>query len=225
MEAITKNYDLQFFEHGHKYVVDGIERQSATTILGEYIKIKIGDESYYVQKHTGTCIRSYIFERAGFIGTHFHLACKYYIMGTLDYDSLDIMFHGEQLSLRRMMNQFIEWHETYKPRIILMEEPLYSMKYEYTGTPDIFLELRIGSRTVYILLDLKSGMFAMVGPQLAAYEQLVRENLKFQLPIDKYVLSIPKNGRDHLFKKIEGNHWDYFKLKLYEKNYLQRLAA
>ncbi len=63
----------------------------------------------------------------------------------------------------------------------------------------------------------------MAGPQLSAYEQLVKEADNIRGKIDRYVLTLPKDGRGSftlLPNTNKSQDWAFFKARLYQYRFL-----
>jgi hypothetical protein len=186
---------------------------STTQILGEYIKIELYGEVWWVHTPTGTAIAGHIMEQARQIGNAIHKIAFYIFTGQgIDTKSLHPV-------LVEPAKQIILWADKYKPEVILCEKPLASTKYGYAGMLDLFAKLKGYKRPC--LIDLKSGMSFMVTPQVASYEHLIHEN-QYKGMIDKFVLRIPKDGSPYEFQELkEKTAFMFFLNKLYEHNYLR----
>ena len=181
-----------FEEVGHKYTVDGRVIPSSTQILREFVKIELYGEPYYVNIIHGAAIRGDYFEAAQRFGRAFHKCFYYLVSGQgLDKDSL----HPDLLPC---LQQLESWMAEYRPEPVICEEPLYSQQYDFCGTLDFYGMLK-GLKRRMFLVDLKTGLFNMAGPQTASYEHLVRENTGYKGKILRFVLRIPKDGSGYSF--------------------------
>jgi hypothetical protein len=181
-----------FEEEGHIYKVDGRIIPSTTQILKEFVRIELYGEVYYVDIYTGAAIRADYFEAAGAFGRAFH-KCFYYLVSGQGLDKN--LLHP---TLLPCLLQLERWMAEYHPKPIICEEPLYSRQYDYCGTLDFYGYLK-GIKKRRFLVDLKTGLFNMAGPQTASYEQLVRENTGYKGIILRFVLHIPKAGSGYSF--------------------------
>jgi hypothetical protein len=186
---------------------------STTQILGEYIKIELYGEVWWVHTPTGTAIAEHIMERARQIGNAIHKIAFYiFTRQGIDAKALNPI-------LVEPARQLLLWAEKYKPEVILCEKPLASMKYGYAGMLDLFAKLKGHKRPG--LIDIKSGLSLMVAYQVASYENLVHEN-QYKGMIDSFVLRIPKDGSPYEFQELkEKTAFTFFLNKLYEYNYLR----
>ena len=201
---------LTFNEKDHQYFVDSNPVPSVTQVINEWNKVKISGSWWYISSFTGAAIPADTFETAGKIGTAIHRMSEYHLNGELDLESLDP-------DLLDVLTQFENWFNETNPEIIMVEKPLYSPKFHFAGTPDIIC--RIGKRIAVV--DIKTGMYDMAGPQLAAYAQLFKEEEKYRGRVDRYVLRLPKNGKKHKFVKMDNPHdIDFFLCRLYQWQYL-----
>ena len=137
--------DLQFTPDDHKYLADGRELPSVTRILtavGLYKDWeKFGLEPRYK-----------------FRGHAVHKACQHHEIVT-----------GMHPEIQPYFNQFVECKKAlgFVPRV--WELPLYDLRRNYAGTPDLLAECR----DEIWLIDLKSGSVPKrVGAQLCGYEDL-----------------------------------------------------
>lgn len=201
----------------HVYTVNGYAKVGVTTALGEYVKIERYNDEYYVHVPTGTAIPADIFEKAQRFGSAAHKAAYFLLTGKgLKWDRLNP-------ALVATLRQLQAWIDKYKPQVKLCEVPLYSQIYDYCGTEDFFGAIE-GSKHM-TLVDLKTGVFDVVAGQLAAYEQLVRENTGHRGIIDKYVLYLPKDGSDYEFIRIvDREAFQFFLAKLFAYKYQRKIA-
>lgn len=193
----------------HEYRLNSEVIPSVTQVLQQWVKTPY----YYVHTRTGQMIDAEIFEAAGDRGTAVHLILKYLVTaGGVSRDKLDP-------ALIPYLDQLEQWMDRYKPEPILVEMPLYDPLLKYAGTPDIFCRCK-GIKNA-VLLDCKSGMRGMVGPQTSAYENLIRKETKYKKTIDRYVLDVKPEGYAFEPCGLPGD-WAYFKCKLHCHNYERR---
>ena len=208
---------LKFDEPNHTYSWNGSKAPGVTTILGEYVKSNIYGTEYYVNTFNGSAVDAEKFRVAADHGNAVHLAIKYLLTDGLDMESLDP-------SILAAVNQFEEWRDEYVKEIILVEEPLFSTRFGYAGTPDLICELRPKYERIYrarvCLTDFKTGAHGMSGPQTAAYEQLYKEHSKYRGKILRTVLKLPKDGGDYKFLPEAGRQdFNMFEACLFRHNF------
>lgn len=197
---------LIFSEKGHLYEVDGNRVPSVTQIIGDFIKVN----NLYVNVFTGASIKADVFEKGAETGTAIHKMIDYYLDGDLDREALSP-------ELEAVLQQFERWMSDYKPEIIDHETMLYSEKYGFAGTRDIKC---LAENRLYIV-DIKTGAFAMAGPQLAAYVQLDKENDRSHRVRHRAVLHLDRKGGDYRFIPFtDQNDWQFFVSRLNTYNYL-----
>lgn len=204
--------DLTFDVEKHEYRVDGRRVDSVTTILGEWQEVKVGGERYHINTHSGSVIPSRRMEEAQDFGTAVHLGCNFILQyGSVDYLTLDP-------ALAPCLGQFERWLLDYDVKPILFESPMYSKRFDYSGTPDLICVL---NGNLLSVCDYKTTpLYPMAGPQTAAYEQLYRENHKDFRVMERYVLHLPKDGGDYELHQVgRVQDFAYFKAKLYTHQY------
>ena len=201
-------------DSNHVYRLDGRILPSSTQILGEYIKIELYGETWWVHTPTSTAIPEHIMERARQIGNAIHKIAFYIFTGRgIDVEALNPILVGPA-------KQLLLWADKYLTETILCEVPLASIRYGYAGTLDLFAKLKGLKRLV--LVDLKSGLSSMVGPQVASYENLIHEN-EYKGVIERWKLQIPKDGSDYEFTQLKRrDDWMFFMQKLQAYNWLQQ---
>lgn len=197
----------EFTAENHQYTVAGIRKASVTRIIGEWIEVKLYGDTVFVHITSGTVIPGDIMLRAGDYGRAVHKIAFHLFNGhSIAWDQLNpiLLPAAKQLSL------FIE---RYAPSIVSCEQPMYSAKYDYVGTGDLYCWIK--NHKTLDLIDIKTGGYDMAGPQTAAYEQLYREYSGYTKPITRWVLHLPKDGSDFLFLPL--NRRDDFQYFLHKK--------
>lgn len=200
---------LEFDAITHTYRVDGKVIPSVTQIINQWRKVLVNSSYYYVSSF-GEVVPASSFEAAADFGSAVHIACRLIVSGEgVDWESIEP-------SLIPPLRQFQQWLSDYKVTTVLIELPLYSERYDYAGTADLIVYCRDNQR-ILMVCDIKTGEYALAGPQTAAYEQLYRENYGYKGMVDRFVLYLPKDGKPYTFEKMRNhNDWSYFKAKLYE---------
>lgn len=204
---------LEFQEEGHIYTYAGTVVPSVTQVLNEWVKVKLGHYSYYVSTVDGTIVNAKTFEEAGDFGTAVHKAVKLFIDDKLDWSYLDE-------ALFAPLGQFEQWMKDKgitREDIKGSEHRLFSKKLMIAGTDD--LEVMMKNLTI---IDIKTGTLGLVGPQVAGYELLYREEMKYRKLIDRFVLHLPRDGSDYTFKPLKNRQDKAFFLnRHYQYNYLR----
>jgi hypothetical protein len=187
---------LTFNAETHTYYWEKIQTPSVTQIINEWMEINVYGTKYFTNRYTGLTIAADVFREAGEFGTAVHAGCRVLARGrALDYMAL-------HPSLYHPLAEFMQWMKDYAPDFALIEEPLYSKKFHYAGTPDIVGTIKRRP----IIVDIKTGAFDMAGVQLAGYEQLYRERIRRgTLHMDRYVLQLPKDGGAYKFIPCRDN--------------------
>lgn len=207
--------DFQFNEEKHLYTVDGSKVVSVTEAMRSWVKVRFGNYVYYVSTIDGTVLPAKVFEGAQDQGRAVHKALPMLVAGKLNWTIL----HPD---LVNPLKQFEKWLDDYNVKILDMEIPEYSKKYEYAGKRDILCYLLNNQRT---LVDVKTASIGLIEAQTAAYEALYRENSRYRSRLDRASLILPKDGayKFEIFTSRYDHDFAYFKTKLYENKYLTAL--
>lgn len=207
---------LNFDPGNHIYKLGDRVVPSVTQVIGEWVEAPY----YYINTFTGAVVKKEVFEAGGDHGTAIHKACRLilkYGHGILDWEALDI-------SLLHQLEQFKKWLEDFFPEIVFIEEPMYSKKFGYAGTPDIIAEMRakrtVSAKRIPAVIDIKTGAFDMAGPQISGYEQLYKETFKYRGTVLRYVLHLPKTGPYKFIPMTNKADWDFFRSRLFQYQYL-----
>jgi hypothetical protein len=215
---------LAFNKASHVYTWNGNPVPSCTGIINEWQLINVYGVEYYCNTFNGTVVSAEMFRMAAQFGTAVHYGCK--IIGEAYQIEPKRVFKLRDLievsmlapELHKPLEQFVEWLNQYKPKIMLIEDPLYSKRYGYAGTPDIICILN----NKPIVCDIKTGMYGLAGVQMAGYEQLWGEHLPRTGRMGRYVLHIPKDGGAYKFMSVgSAQDWAFFQSRLYQWQYLQ----
>lgn len=169
---------LKFNEEKHEYTFNGAVVPSVTQIL----------------KAGGVCpdfsmIRQDVLERKRHIGVNIHKAIELYNRGTLDASSIK----GE---LSGYFDGFLLFRKEHDYTTLMSEMRMHHKVYGYAGTPDDYGLLDghksvLDTKCVYTLGD-------SVGPQTAAYKQLLGHN---GFPSKKrYALQLKPDGTYNLIE-------------------------
>lgn len=148
--------DLHFDEEAHAYTLNGRRVPSVTQVLDPLNALD--------------GIPWDVLEAARIFGNHVHLACHWYNLGTLDWESLDDRLAAYVRGYVRFLTDtgFV---------VLASEERVASVKCGYAGTLDVRGLLPKPKSKLRCLVDLKSTatLPRTVGPQTAAYENALRE--------------------------------------------------
>lgn len=200
---------LTFNKKLHEYQWGGQVVPSVTQALSEWIRIGIVG-GFYVNTFSGQAIPARLFEHAADFGTAVHKAAGFILRGELDWGAMAPELIGPCL-------QFEAWRRDFAPDISGVEGRLYSQGYGYAGTYDLLISE--GSRK-WLIIDIKTGGHDLAGPQLAAYEQLLREDGVKGI-IRRAVLYLPKDGGPYkLIEQTDARDWPFFLASLNRHNYL-----
>lgn len=205
---------LNFNPDSHAYSWRDKSVPGVTSIIREWVKVNIYGTEYYVNSFNAAVVLAEKFESKRDWGNAVHKMCLLYARGSLDETALhDTLLHP--------LEQFKAWIKMFRPEILHLEEPMYSARYGYAGTPDIVARIR---RRLAVV-DIKTGYYEMAGPQTAAYEQLhLEEDRKRLSSHNRYVLRLGDDGL-FKFKQFFGrDDWQFFLSRLFQEKYIGRAA-
>jgi len=134
-------------------------------------------------------------------GSNLHECCALVDHGTIDWDSVDGRIEPE-------VRAYARWKEKTGFQPFLIETPMYSLMYQFGGRFDV-LGLLNGELAV---VDRKRGIaHPSTGLQLAAYTQLISENLEVaRWRISRWALTGFNNGEPKMIEYTERSDWDVF---------------
>lgn len=116
-----------------------------------------------------------------------HAAIHLYLLGTLDEDSVDE-------AVKPYLNQFKEWNKTQDMYVPVSEQPLYSKRLKFAGTPDLLANGVIWDLKCSKKLDKASTFqYQMQG---AAYRTLVLEDIGMTYPFKILLLTGEGNATE-----------------------------
>lgn len=191
MIFVHQKYKIEFFEDDHRYLVNGVEKDSVTKPLKRLLNF---DD-----------VPVNVLEKARQKGNDKHKMIKFYHKGTLDHSSLTP-------ELAEVLKRYLEWFIPldYPGLKLFSEEPLYHPCWDICGTPDLILD--------DCLIDFKFGAIDddYCGAQLAAYAEMCEVFLGIKIkrrlilfPDDKGVFKTKpyKNKNDYrVFRKMLDYH-------------------
>jgi hypothetical protein len=180
---------LAFYESTHEYRLDGVIKPGATQVLedvglSDYSRIPV-DQLAAAQER----------------GDRVHEITRLWDISDLDETSLNDFG-------RRYLDSWVKFRAHYLPTVSkfdLVESPLASLLYQYAGRPD---------RVVrgLCVLDIKSGADCPSARyQLAAYEQLWKEELEPKDRLERWVVYLSPDGEEgRLVRCKDKTDWSIF---------------
>ena len=164
---------IQFDAATHTYTLEGRRLPSVTEVLKP-----LSDAEYRHVDHT-------VMDRAAALGRAVHKMIELDLRDDLDVDALDEPLHP-------YLRQWREFRALSGFEAILSEQIVYSARYGYAGTLDLFG--RLNGR--YVLIDAKrtAAVPRTAGPQTAAYQIALCESSPsarwLEEPIHRYALHL-----------------------------------
>lgn len=181
----------------------GVFYPSVTTILGFFPKGSFFETWLKDSGHNADIIM----KRAGDEGTQVHEAAERILKGEevrwIESDG----YVNYNTHVWKMILSFYDFWTTYKPKLILSEEFMYSDRHKYSGTLDLLVELD-GEKWI---IDIKTSTAIHTSHflQMSAYVKAYEE--KFNEKVDRtgvLWLKSSKRGPDKTKKRIQGNGWE-----------------
>lgn len=195
---------IEFDEAEHRYVVDGEDYPSVTTVLAE----RFGAGLRFVPPDR--------LEAARVLGTHVHTAVSLFCQDELDVTALDAALVPYVEAWRQFM-----WRTA--AVVVSSEVRVASKRYRYAGTFDVMAILR--NRGAY-LIDIKSGVVPdSVGPQAAAYLNAYSEQAEQPVvpgPLRRACLQLRDDGQFRFKELDDPADWPTFQMCL--KSWRERNA-
>lgn len=207
---------LKYVDSTHTYTWKDKVVPSVTQVLSR-VAVRSDEGSHWNSISGSEFISDQV---ASDFGTAFHEVAKYSLQGIdCSYDPiLQPWVNGLNKFLDRMdIDPLLDCQQNF----CVVEEPLYSEKYGYAGTDDLFLPNN-KKRTVPLLIDWKTSTqfqhhWRM---QTAAYEQLIREEYGIRKRMDRLCVRIYEDGYEvKNYKKSWATDWNDFLsiLNVYKK--------
>jgi hypothetical protein len=209
--CVTENSSLVFNEEDHSYHLKGVRLPSVTQVINEWTEFEFYGQKYFLNRYNGTIITSERMDNARKIGKAVHRASKLVLENNLDWTAL----HPE---LVPYMKSIEKWASDFRVKPLVLETPMCSLRYKYAGTPDFVGHIK--NDRFLTVVDFASGTYGMKDVQTAAYEQLVKENLKYRGKVKRYTLSLGDNYFFHPHTKTQD--WMLFLHLLNTKRLLNR---
>lgn len=189
---------IDFDAEAHRYRIDGVGAPSVTQVLDLLTDF--------------SAVSADVMARARAFGHAVHRMVELYEARDLDEGTLDP-------ALRPYLDGYLEWRSHFRPEHVLTEVRVGSKLFGYAGTLDL-LAIRA---TRHILVDLKSGTSATVGPQTAAYKQ-AWEELTGDKIHERRCLTLTATGPK--VKKLEdASDWSIFQSCLNIHRFKERRHA
>ena len=161
--------ELEFDPDIHEYRYDGRVIPNVTSILAPNTDLSM--------------VPAHRLAHAQSRGTAVHRACELHLLNDLDESSLDD-------EVRAYFWQFLRFLQDSMFHVEHAEQRVYSDRYGYAGTLDLFGRIR----RKRVLIDIKTPvkMHPITGPQTAAYEYALREqkNISGKAYIYRYGLKL-----------------------------------
>lgn len=177
--------DFKYYDKEHHYYLNGIRLKSITEILND--QGFLCDE-YFTEE---SCIR----------GKAVHLACRYLVMGRLDWDSL-------KKEYRPYVEAFQLFLEEKKPKPILdlVEKPQYSKIFLFGGTPDIPCECSPGIE----IYEIKTGDGLLFARLQTGAQKILLEERTGRTVEKRWRLKLNNTGKYGLDLLKDRNDVKYF---------------
>jgi len=149
------------------YEIDGNLYPSATTVL----EIVRKPQLEIWRGMVGNREADRIMEDTASLGRETHERCHAVVVGN------DTDFQVKDQRVEPLVDAFTDWFRAAVKEVILAEEPTWSLKYGYAGTPDLICILK-GDQANPTVVDIKTtgAIWKDQALQLAAYQGALREH-------------------------------------------------
>ena len=196
--------DSRYYRRNGKYY------PSITYVLQYYPKGKFFQEWL---KKVGYSA-DWIVKKAGEEGTLVHEMCEDYLNGKeLNFLSLNGNPKYNPL-VWQMFLRFVDWWETYNPKLIETEVHIFSDELKVAGTCDMVCEIEIDGKTELWIIDFKTSnhLQTTYDLQTSVYAKCYEEC--FEKKADRYgVLWLKSSKRKAAEGKIQGKGWEMYESK------------
>jgi hypothetical protein len=198
----------------------GVYYPSVTTVLGYFPKGAFFETWLKDSGHNSDIIM----RRAGDEGNQVHNAAERILRGEeirwIEPDG----YVNYNTYVWRMILSFYEFWTTYKPKLIMSEEFMYSDTYKYSGTLDLLVELndKIWIIDIKTSTAIHTSHYLQMSAYVKAYEEMYNKKVDHTGIL---WLKSSKRGADKTGKRIQGHGWelkegeksidDYFKMFLH----------
>ena len=171
MQRLKKLEGLQFEDEGHRYLLNGTELPSVSTVMRPLSQFEYG------------CIDKSVLDTAAKRGTAVHNSIEIFLKyGVYDFDP----------EFKGYTDGFIEWWNQTKPEVVGSEFRVFHAVLGYAGTVDMLAIIKgelclIDFKTTYKLIEKNCRV------QLEAYSQALRTH---GIGIEKkHILHLQKDGK------------------------------
>jgi hypothetical protein len=181
----------------------GVFYPSVTTILGYFPKGQFFETWIKDMGHNADIVM----RRAGDEGTQVHEAIEKFLNGE-EIRWIESTGHvNYHTHVWKMILSFTDFWTTYKPKLILSEEFMFSDTHKYSGTLDLLVEID-NQRWV---LDIKTSnaIHESYHLQMSAYTKAYEERFGEKVDRNGIIwLKSSKRGADKSGKKMQGAGWE-----------------
>lgn len=200
MIKIPEFNELSFIETEHKYLLNGIEIPSVTTLMNPLSSAEYGE------------IDRRILDKAAHRGTVVHNAIESY--EKYGFDDISDEYAG-------YFQAYKNWKKKYNPEIVANERKVYNKLMMYAGTADMFAY--VDGKLVLIDFKTSSRINEMlVGVQLEAYSRAFSSH---SISVDeKAILHLKKDGKYSykVYPKNDNECWKVFSSLVILDNYIKK---
>jgi hypothetical protein len=200
----------------HEYKIDGVIVSSVTGAIGVWVRVG----AYACNTITGAIIPIDRFNAASDHGEAVHKIAELYFNG-LSVDEKEL--HAELVPSYTALKVF---RDKYRVRPVLVEQNMFSEKFEYGGTPDLVAFIRNPQTGADELagIDFKTSKVNLgILGQLAAYDNLIQEHADLNIEAF-YTVGLIKGEDTVRLKRYDREQlavgWRFFKACLYRQKYL-----
>jgi hypothetical protein len=144
--------------------------------------------------------------------------------GTETHEMIESYLNGEELNFLsasgypqynpdvwQMFLRFVDFWETYKPKLIETEVHLFSDEIKVAGTCDMLCEIEIDGKTELWIIDFKTSnhLQTTYDLQTAVYGKCMR-NVSVKNRIDMVYYGLKSSKRKAAEGKIQGKGWEMY---------------
>ena len=191
-------HDSRFYQRS-----PGVFYPSVTSILGYFPKGAFFETWLKDTGHNA----DFVMKRAGDEGNKVHKAAEDILSGK-EVRWIESNGHvNYSTHVWKMILSFYEFWTTYKPKLILSEEFMYSDEYKYSGTLDLLVE--IDNQVWLIDIKTSTAVHTSYFLQMSAYAKAYEE--RYNKKIDRagvLWLKSSKRSADKTGKKMQGQGWE-----------------
>jgi hypothetical protein len=204
---------LRFEEEGHRYFWNDTELPAYSTVMGEWILVGNTYKNVFTEEE----VPKENFEKGQQMGKAIHKACYLILQEALDWKHLEKTKHPA-LPAAKEFQRFIHEHRV---KAVFAEQAMCSLKYGYGITPDVVGNI-IDSQWLSVVEIKTFKHSTMVGVQTSAQVKAIKEYNQFKKHVDRFLLTLPKDGSKYSFEKLNGlEEFKFFLLRLGQHNFLK----